>query len=125
MLLVDDNPAMLEQIVRLLPPEFEVVDQLAHGRELLEAAADHQPDVIVLDISLPGASGFELAARLAQAGSRARIVFLTVHDDPDYVRAAFASGASAYIVKMRLALDVAPALKAVAEGGSFTSPECR
>jgi DNA-binding NarL/FixJ family response regulator len=81
--------------------------------------------VIVLDISLPGASGFELAAQLARAGSRARIVFLTVHNDPDSVRAAFESGASAYVVKMRLALDVVPALQAVVEGGSFTSPDCR
>lgn len=124
-LLVDDNPAMLAQIVQLLPPEFEVVDQLADGRDLVEVAANRQPDVIVLDITLPGASGFELAAQLTQAGCRARIVFLTVHNDPDYVRAAFDNGASAYVLKMRLALDVVPALRAVIEGGSFISPDCR
>ena len=122
LLLVDDNPAVSRQVIRVLPSEFEVVGMLKDGARLRGALEEHQPDIIVLDITLPGLSGIALALQLRDAGVAARIVFLTVHSDPDYVRAALAAGAAAYVVKTRLSLDLVPALEAVTKGRRFISP---
>ena len=122
LILVDDNPAVSSQVIRLLPSGFEVVGMLKDGAGLRGALQEHQPDIIVLDITLPGSSGIALALQLRDAGVAVRIVFLTVHNDPDYVRAALAAGAAAYVVKTRLSLDLLPALAAVIEGRRFISP---
>ena len=121
LLLADDHPALLEQIARLLAGEFEIVRAVSNGLDLLDAAARLNPDVIVLDITMPGLDGIEAARRLRQAGSRAKLVFLTVHDDPDYVRAALEAGGAGYVVKARLAKDLLPALHAVQAGQRFVS----
>jgi len=81
----------------------------------------HQPDLVVLDITLPGASGVELASRLRSASASGKVVFLTVHDDADYARAGFAAGGIGYVVKSRLATDLVPALEAALEGRRFLS----
>ena len=120
--LVDDNPAVLRQVAQLLPEEFEIVDMLDSGATLSAAIEEHYPDFVILDITLPGQSGLALAAQLTRSGCPARIVFLTVHSDPDYVRAAFDVGAYGYVVKMRLSLDLIPAIHAALEGRRFISP---
>ena len=122
MLLVDDNPAVLRQVIQLLPGEFEVVGTLEDGAGLRVALEEHQPDIIVLDITLPRVSGIALASQLTQAGCPAKIVFLTVHSDPDYARAALAAGAIGYVVKTRLSLDLVPALQAAFHDTRFISP---
>ena len=85
------------------------------------AAATLQPDVIVLDISMPGMSGLEVAARLRSAESRAAIVFLTVHNDFEVVDAALAAGASGYVIKSRLASDLVLAVRAARARRTFVS----
>jgi len=120
--LVDDHPAVLRQTVQLLSARFQIVAALPDGRELLTLAADKRIDLIVLDITLPGLSGIELAARLKNAGFAGKIVFLTVHADPDYAREALEVGASGYVVKPRLASDLVPALTAALGGDIFISP---
>ena len=122
LLLVDDNPAVLRQVVQLLPGEFEVVGTLEDGAGLRGALEEHEPDIIVLDITLPCGCGIALASQLRNAGCPARIVFLTVHSDPDYVHAAFAAGAIGYVVKTRLSLDLEPALRSALQGERFISP---
>ena len=122
-LLVDDNPAILQQVAQLLTGEFEVVDLLDSGDGVLDAVAGHRPDVVILDVTLPRTTGFELASQIVSAGLSPKIMFLTVHNDPDYVRAAFAAGASGYVVKMRMAVDLIPALKVVLGGATFVSPD--
>jgi DNA-binding NarL/FixJ family response regulator len=122
LLLVDDNPAVLRQVLQLLPREFEIVGTLGDGAGLRDAVRNHQPDIIVLDVTLPRVSGIALASQLRTAGCAAPIVFLTVHSDPDYVRAAFAAGAAAYVVKTRLSLDIVLALRAALRGERFISP---
>lgn len=129
-LLVDDHPAFLRQTQGMIAGEFQVVAALPDGTELEAAVAKLQPEIIVLDITLPGNSGIELARRLKAARGTAKIVFLTVHADPDYVRAAFDVGALGYVVKARLASDLLTALRAALEGHRFVSPvrvleECR
>jgi len=121
-LLVDDHPAVLRQTISLLPQDYEIVDTLESGFGLKAAVSRHEPDLIVLDITLPGLSGIELASRLRQSGYSTKIVFLTVHCDTDYAREAFAAGANGYVVKARLASDLVPALQAVLAGQRFISP---
>jgi CheY-like chemotaxis protein len=121
-MLVDDHPAVLQQTIRLLSEDYEVVETLESGLELKAALSRHDPDLIVLDITLPGASGIELASRLRQSGYATKIVFLTAHCDMDYAREAFAAGGNGYVVKARLASDLVPALRAVLAGKRFISP---
>ncbi len=121
-ILVDDNPAILRQTIQILPNTFEVVDTLEDGSEIAQSVKEHQPDIIVLDITLPGMSGIQLASQLKAAGCPAKIVFLTVHADADYAREAFAAGAIGYVVKPRLASDLALALQSAVAGQRFVSP---
>src|SRR5262245_1022352 len=121
-MLVDDNPEIIQQTRRLLQPEFDVVEALSDGSGLLPAVAAHEPDIVVLDISLPGENGIDLAAKLKKSGCEAGIIFLTVHTDADYAHAALAAGGSGYIVKARLASDLMEGVKAVLQGKRFVSP---
>jgi DNA-binding NarL/FixJ family response regulator len=121
-LLADDHQDFLAVAVRLLAAEFEVVKTVGDGQTLLDEAARLEPDVLVLDISMPVLNGIEAARQLKAAGSRAKLVFLTVHGDPDYVRAALAAGAQGYVAKSRLASDLRLALREALAGRSFVSP---
>ena len=121
-LLADDHEEFLAVVRRLLEPEFEVVETVRDGRAAVEATARLAPDVLVLDLSMPVMDGIEVARSLRASGSRAKIVFLTVHGDPDYARAAFVIGASGYVVKYRLASDLLPALRESLVGRTFVSP---
>jgi DNA-binding NarL/FixJ family response regulator len=89
---------------------------------LIEAVARLHPDILVIDISMPVLSGIEAAQQLKQSGTDAKIVFLTIHEDPDFVQAALAAGASGYVVKSRLATDLLLAIRAALAGGRFVSP---
>jgi DNA-binding NarL/FixJ family response regulator len=80
------------------------------------------PDVVVLDISMPGMSGLEVAARLRADDRAPAIVFLTIHDEAEIAAVARALGALAYVVKARLATDLAPAVRAAFGGRPFVSP---
>jgi DNA-binding NarL/FixJ family response regulator len=121
-LLADDHVDFLAVATRLLEPEFDVVGAVGNGQELIQAAARLEPEVLVVDVSMPVLNGIEAARRLRAAGCGARVVFLTVHGDAEYVRAAFEAGAQGYVVKSRLASDLLVALREVLAGRSFVSP---
>jgi DNA-binding NarL/FixJ family response regulator len=121
-LLADDHEEFLAAVVRHLEPHFEVVRTVGNGQALLEEAARLKPDLIVLDISMPVLNGLETARRLRTLGSPARIVFLTVHADRDYVQAAFAAGALGYVLKSELASDLLSCLREALVGHPFVSP---
>jgi DNA-binding NarL/FixJ family response regulator len=120
-LLVDDSEIMLACASAALTPGCTVVGAVKDGRQALEAARRLQPDVIVLDISMPGMTGLEVAARLRAEASTAAVVFLTVHDDEDFVLAARQAGAIGYVVKLRLAADLLHAVEEARAGRSFVS----
>jgi DNA-binding NarL/FixJ family response regulator len=120
-LLVDDNEAILARTAAVLTPGCVIVGAVKDGPAALEAARALRPDVIVLDISMPGMSGFEVAASLRQAGSTAALVFLTVHDDEEFVLAARAAGGIGYVVKPRLAYDLLIAVREARAGRPFLS----
>src|SRR5262245_51971742 len=101
LVIADDHAPLVAAVERLLADEFDVVGTASDGPAALRAAARLDPDVVVLDISMPDLDGIEVARRLKAAGSRAKVVLLTVHDDPDLVRAALAAGALGYVLKSR------------------------
>jgi DNA-binding NarL/FixJ family response regulator len=121
-LLADDHADFLAAAAGVLEPEFEIVATVADGPAVLGEASRLHPDLLVLDIGMPVLNGIEAARRLRAAGSQARIVFLTVHDDGDYVRAALAASALGYVVKSRLASDLSLAVREALAGRSFVSP---
>jgi DNA-binding NarL/FixJ family response regulator len=121
-LLVDDNEAMLVRASAALMPDCLIVGAVKDGPAALAAAGALRPDVIVLDISMPGMSGFEVADRLRKTGSTAAVVFLTVHGDEEFLVAAKAAGVIGYVVKPRLTSDLLPAVREAREGRPFVSP---
>ncbi len=122
-LLADDHVPILAQTMNLLADEFEIVGTVGNGLDLVAAAARLDPDLVVLDITMPGCDGIDAARQLKRADCRAQLVFLTVHEDPDYVRAALDAGGVAYVAKARLASDLVPAIHAALAGQSFISPD--
>lgn len=121
-LLADDHPEILQAAVALLGSSFEIVGTATDGQTLIDSALRLQPDVLVVDISMPRLSGIESVKRLKEAGSTAKIVFLTVHEDPDFARAALALGKVGYVTKPRMASDLVPAIRHALTGRSFISP---
>jgi DNA-binding NarL/FixJ family response regulator len=120
-LLADDNKDFLAVTTQLLQPEFEVVKTVGDGQALLEEAARLEPNILVLDISMPVLDGIEATLELRAAGSRAKIIFLTAHRDLEYVHAAMVAGAQAYVVKSQLATDLLLAIEEALAGRFFIS----
>ena len=121
-LLADDNSAVLDQVTRVLEKDYDIVATVEDGRAVVSECLRLKPDVVGLDISMGDVSGIDLAQQLRDAGCRSKIVFLTVHEDNDFVNAAIGAGALAYVVKSRLSTDLVPAIKAVLAGKLFVSP---
>ncbi len=121
-LLADDHEAMLERVAGLLKTECDVVGTATDGQQALEAARVLKPDVLIIDISMPMMNGIETAHHLKKAGVEVRIVFLTVHDDPDFAREALEAGALGYVIKPRIASDLVAAIREAYAGRLFLSP---
>jgi DNA-binding NarL/FixJ family response regulator len=121
-LLADDHPEFLAVVARLLEANYEVVAAVGDGESLLREAARLPHEVVILDITMPGLDGFETARRLTAEGGPAAVVFLTVHSDPDYVRAAQEAGALGYVVKNRLTSDLLPGVREALAGRRYVSP---
>jgi DNA-binding NarL/FixJ family response regulator len=120
-LIVDDNEEMLARSATVLTPACDVVGAVKDGRAALDAAETLAPDVIVLDISMPGMTGLEVATRLRARGSKVAVVFLTVHDESDVIRAAKVVGGIGYVLKRRLASDLVVAVQEALAGRPFVS----
>ena len=116
---------MLALTADALASEFLVVGSVGDGHELLAEAERLHPDVIVLDITMPRLDGIEAARQLRRTEPPARLVFLTVHEDADYARAALDAGGLGYVVKTRLASDLLPAIRAALADQCFISPLVR
>jgi DNA-binding NarL/FixJ family response regulator len=124
-LLADDHRALLDCVAMLLARDFLIVGTVSDGDELVSAAAALNPDILVMDISMPRVSGLEAAARIRASGSNVPIVCLTAHVDEEYVEAAIAAGARGYVTKPAIARDLVPAIRAVLAGGTFLSESVR
>ena len=111
--LADDLPEMLERVTQLLGHDFDIVWVAHNGEQAVQAVVTLNPDLLVLDVSMPILNGLQVASLLRDLASTTKIIFLTVHEDQDYVEAAFAVGALGYVFKSRVATDLVPAVAGV------------
>jgi DNA-binding NarL/FixJ family response regulator len=117
----DDLAPVLSAVAALLRESFDVVGMVSDGRAALDATLKLQPDLVVLDISMPLMSGIEVAQELTRRSSKAKIVFLTVHEDADILKACLAAGGLAYVLKVFMEDDLVPAMNEALAGHVFTS----
>jgi DNA-binding NarL/FixJ family response regulator len=120
--LADDHPAMLEKIADFLEGTYEIVGTAPDGRTALNEVVRQRPDVLLMDISMPVMNGIDTAANLIRVDTGTKIIFLTVHDDLDFVKAALATGAAGYVIKSHIATDLLPAIREALVGHRFISP---
>lgn len=121
-LLADDHTIVAEGLASLLEPEYELVGRVENGRDLLRAADELSPDVIVTDISMPLLNGIEALRQLKKTNPEVRVVFLTVHADVNYVTEAFRAGASGYVLKQSAAEELRSAIREVHDGRTYVTP---
>jgi DNA-binding NarL/FixJ family response regulator len=117
----DDLAPMLDAVAALLRESFEVVGMFSDGPSVLEGALTLEPDLVVLDISMPKMSGIAVAKELTRRAQKARIVFLTVHEDVDILKSCQTVGGLGYVVKLHMNTDLVPALNEALQGRTFTS----
>ncbi|OQX10773.1 MAG: hypothetical protein BWK76_20130 [Desulfobulbaceae bacterium A2] len=122
---VDDHPLLLSGLCLLLNAEqdLEVVGQAEAARVACELARQLQPDVVLLDISLPDVSGLEILPELLRAAPQAQVIMLTMHDDQQYLREALDKGARGFLPKQGLDIDLLYAVRAVMRGELFIHPK--
>ena len=121
-LLVDDNGAVLTDLRDELHAEFEIAGTAENGEDAVEAVLRLDPDVLVLDIAMPVMNGLQAAECVREKHPRTKILFLTIHEEPEYISAAFSAGARGYVSKRRLASDLRVAIREVYDGRNFLSP---
>ncbi|HEY7095693.1 MAG TPA: response regulator transcription factor [Terriglobales bacterium] len=122
-LLADDHQEMLDEVRDLLQGDFDVVDAVQDGQQLVERALDLKPDLIISDISMPLMTGFEAAAKIRALGLSSKIIFLTVQSSSVYLKKARALGADGYVLKVYSNEQLPLAVKQVLSGNQFFSPE--
>ena len=125
LLVVDDNINVLQFVTGLLKDEFEIVGTAQDGASAVDSAIHLQPEVIVLDFSMPTLNGIEVIRRLRSQNFSAPVVLISVSEDPELVRTAFSAGVLGYVAKRRLIPDLIPALRSVLAGEPFVSPMVR
>ena len=121
MLLADDHEKTLAKLRAILSKEFEVVGTASNGREAVAEVERFNPDVLVIDISMPVLDGLQAASQLRGKACGTKIIFLTVHEDQDYLDAAFAAGAYGYVTKSHLTTDLVPAIREAISGHKYVS----
>ena len=123
-LVVDDHAVVRSGLRALLDREDEiaVVDEAATADEALFRMIEHKPDVLLMDVTMPGTSGLDAIPKLLHASPATRVLMLSMHDDPRYVREAFAAGASGYVLKEAADEEVVSAVREIANGGRYVHP---
>ncbi len=121
-LLADDHKIVAEGLRGLLEPEFELVGIVENGRELIAKAQELGPDVIVADITMPSLNGIEAVAQLKKAGSNAKFVFLTMHQDVMYAKRAFEAGASGFVLKHSAPDELLTAIREALKDRTYVTP---
>ncbi len=122
LLLADDHTLIAEGCKSFLEPEFEVVAVVNDGRAMLKAASELKPDVVILDIAMPNLNGLDAGEQLRRTSRNIKIVFLTMHIEPEVAAEAFRRGASAYLLKSSAAEELTLAVRAVLRGESYLTP---
>lgn len=120
-LVADDLAPVLRTIAELLQGSFDVVSTVSDGKDALHGILELEPDLVVLDISMPGMSGLDVATELKSRSSSTKIVFLTVHEDSGIIAACLAAGGLGYVVKQLMNSDLIPAMNEALAGRVFVS----
>jgi DNA-binding NarL/FixJ family response regulator len=121
-LIADDHKLIAGACKTLLQPEFDVVGTVTNGRDLIEAASELRPDIVILDISMPQLNGLDAGEQLKQKLPSTKIVYLTMLKGPDVAAEAFRRGASGYVLKHCNAEDLVVAVRRAHQGESYLSP---
>jgi DNA-binding NarL/FixJ family response regulator len=121
-LLAEDHSLLREGLRQLLADRVDVVGTVGDGRSLLAASEQLQPDIVLLDISMPQLNGFDAAQQLRRSLPRVRIIFVTMHVDPAYVQTALRLGACGYVVKSAASTELLAAIDAALHDEIFVSP---
>ena len=124
-LIADDHPMVIAGIRTFLADHthIEIAGEASHGNEAIEKARALQPDIILMDISMPVMNGLEATRKLLDELPLTDVIILTMHDDKEYIRQIVNSGAKGYILKNAAQEDILKAIEAVYNGGAFFSPE--
>lgn len=122
LLLADDHTLVLEGIRRLLEPYFELVAIARDGRAVVKAVEEKRPDIVLLDITMPGLNGIDAARQIKRICPAAKLIFLTMHADREYVSEAFRAGASGYLLKWSAEEELTTAIQTVLEGRTYVTP---
>ena len=120
--LADDHTLVLEGLRKILEDEYDIVGMAEDGRTLLKVAHQENPDVVVLDISMPQLNGLDAARQLHKLLPTCKIIFLTMHADAVYAKEAFQSGASGFLLKRSAASELVLAIQAVLKDQFYVTP---
>jgi DNA-binding NarL/FixJ family response regulator len=123
--IVDDHAILREGVRALLQihADIEVVGEAGNGLEAIEAVGRVDPDVVLMDIAMPGLGGIEAAVELRKLGKRARVLILSQYEDREYVRRLLKAGVAGYVLKKSAGAELANAIRAVHRGGLVLDPE--
>jgi two-component system response regulator NreC len=124
-IMLADDHTMFRQGVRTLiggEPDLEVIAEAANGGEAVERAAEARPDVVLMDIGMPGLSSFEATRQIRKDRPETKVLFLTMYDDEDYLVEGMEVGASGYVLKDSPAQQLIAAIRDICRGGSYLSP---
>lgn len=123
-LLADDHRLFRQGLQSMLPAdEFEVVAEAADGREAIDLVRRHEPDVALLDLSMPGLNGVDATREVLRCSPKTQVVVLTMHRETPYIVGALTAGARGYVLKSQPVSDVVQALREVSKGGVYVPPE--
>lgn len=123
-LLADDHAVLRAGLRALISvqPDMEVVAEAATGEEAVRLAREAKPDVVLMDLTMPGAGGIEATAQIRRTCPKARVLVLTMHDDPAYLRSVLAAGAAGYVLKRAAGLELLSAIRITHRGETFLEP---
>ena len=123
--MIADDHAILRAGLRMLvdaQADMEVVSEASDGQKAVESARETRPDVALLDLTMPGVGGMKALQEMARDCRKTRVLVLTMHDDPAYLRSALAAGAAGYLLKRAIDAELIAAIRAVHRGGIFVDP---
>jgi DNA-binding NarL/FixJ family response regulator len=120
---VAEDFVLIQALIQdLLKPECEVVAAVEDGQAAMDAVATHRPDLLLIDVSLPLANGFAVTEKLRQSDPDVKVVFVSAHQDRNYVERALEAGAKGYVLKSSMRTDLLSAIREVMRGGTYRSP---